>query len=533
MTGGPVICQKSGSPIPDLVHQPLLATRAVSKRFGATLALTDVDFACSPGEVHAVVGQNGAGKSTLMNLFAGVFPPTSGDILLNGVQVRFGHPAEARAAGIRTVYQVPDLIPHLNVAQNLFLGEEPTSATGLLSHRKLYEQAQRLLERLHLDLPLRQPVSSLSLSQQQLVTVARALASPLQVLILDEPTAPLGPHESEFLFKLIRRCRDDGLAILYISHRLEEVMHLADQVTVLRDGKLVATGPTGRTSKNEIISQMTGGKLVDLQQRKLGKASVGPVVLDVRNLEAAGLGPITFQVRAGEVVGIAGLVGSGRSELLRHIFGADRPSAGEVTLWVTHTEQDAPVSERRPAAEEATDEPPGKRRELRLRLGDPQRAVAAGIGFLTEERLFDGLAAALPVKVNLSMTRLKEMRSERHLAVRMIERLQIRGGPDQAVRELSGGNQQKVALGKWLKEGLRLLLVDEPTQGVDVSAKEELHRQLRELADQGVAVLLVSSEFPELLSLSDRILVMRAGSIVMELPGGAVGEEELLAAAVG
>lgn len=486
----------------------MLATHRVSKRFGATRALTDVDFASFGGEVHAVVGQNGAGKSTLMNLFAGVFQPSSGELVLDGAPARFAHPVEARRAGIRTVGQIPDLIPHLDVAQNLYLGEEPGPLPGILSPRRLYSQSRELLGRLRLELPLRLPVAQLSLSQQQLLMVARALATPARVLILDEPTAPLGPHETEYLFDLIEQCRIDGLAVIYISHRLEEVMRIADRVTVLRDGQLVATGPTNETSRDVMVGHMTGGKKVGDLERRARHAAPGEPVLVVKDLLASGLGPFSLSVRAGEIVGIGGLVGAGRSELLRLVFGADRRAGGDVLIL-------------------------GSGGAISLPPGNPSASVAAGLGFLTEERLKDGLASGLPVKVNLSMTQLDRMSSERKLAARIIDRLSVRGRSEQPVSDLSGGNQQKVALGKWLKDDVRLLLVDEPTQGVDVGAKKEIHRELLELADQGVGILLVSSDFPELLALSDRVLVMREGRIVEELVGDDVTEARVVAGAIG
>ena len=482
---------------------PVLRAVGVSKSFGATRALTNVDLASYPGEVHAVVGQNGAGKSTLMNVFAGVYPPSAGFVELDGRPVRFGHPAEARRAGIRTVYQAPDLIPHLTVAENLYLGEEPGRGP-FLSRRRLYQQAEELVTRLGLAVDVRQPAAALSASQQHLVTVARALASPLRVLILDEPTAALGPHEVDYLFGLVEDVRAGGAAVLYISHRLEEVVRIADRVSVLRDGRLVWTGPTAETSREQIVRHMTGEELPDLHTMERREGTYGPVALEVEGLTAPGLGPIDLEVRAGEVLGLGGLVGSGRSELLRLVFGADRPTSGEVRVG-----------------------------GVRLRPGDPLAAVAAGLGFVTEERLKDGLAASLPVRSNLCMTRLDELGQERSIAERLIAQLDVRGRPHQPVSELSGGNQQKVVLGKWLKDDVKVLLVDEPTQGVDVGAKAEIHAQLRKLADAGVAVLLVSSDIAELVALSDRVLVMRDGRVVRELGADGLTERAVVDAAVG
>lgn len=484
-------------------EQPVLRAVGVSKSFGATKALSSVDLASFAGEVHAVVGQNGAGKSTLMNVFAGVFPPSSGTVELGGETMRFTHPAEARQAGIRTVYQAPDLIPHLNVAENLFLGEEPGSGL-LLSPRRLYAQAEELASRLGLGLDLRSLASSLSASQQHLVTIARALASPLRVLILDEPTAALGPSEVDYLYGLIDRLRADGAAILYISHRLDEVSRLADRITVLRDGALVWSGPASETSREQIVQQMTGRTVSEFGAGPSTEEFAGPTAIAVKALAAPGLGPFDLAVHQGEILGIGGLVGSGRSELLRLVFGADRPTSGEVSVG-----------------------------ERRLKPGDPFDAVAAGVGFVTEERLRDGLAGNLPVKNNLTMTRLNELRSENSIAENLIARLGVRGHARQPAGELSGGNQQKVVLGKWLKDGVTVLLVDEPTQGVDVGAKAEIHDQLRALAESGVAILLVSSDFAELVALSDRVLVMRDGRLVKQLPRDQVSERSVVDAAVG
>jgi len=324
------------------------------------------------------------------------------------------------------------------------------------------------------------------------------------VLILDEPTAALGPSEAEYLFGLVKDLRRVGTAVIYISHRLEEVLALADRVSVLRDGQLVATGRAMDTSREQMVRQMTGSTTVNVRSGSERSADKGREVLRATNLEAPGLGPFNLSVRAGEILGIGGVVGSGRTELLRLIFGADRARVG--TLHI----DGSPVP-----------------------LDDPRASVRAGVGFVTENRQVDGLAMGLSVQENLSMTRLEELRHEGDLAQRLIAELGIRGKPHQLVSELSGGNQQKVAFGKWLKAGTKLLLIDEPTQGVDVSAKDEIHDQLLALAKSGVAMILVSSDFAELLALSDRILVMKEGRLVEELTGEAMTEDRILGGAVG
>jgi len=493
-----------------VTREPVLAAHGVSKSFGTTAALSNVDFACYPGEVHALVGQNGAGKSTLMNLLAGVFAPSSGHLTLGGSRATFRHPVEARRAGIRVVYQTPDLVPHLNVAENLFLGEEPATRLGVLSQRRLYQDAARISSELELGLPLRAPVTSLSPSQQQLVTVARAMATRsdtiaagARVLILDEPTAALSPGEAGHLFRLIKRLKERGTAIVYISHRLEEVLDIADTLSVLRDGRLVETVPREGVTRERLIRQMTGGDITERSRREHSHDK-RPPLLRVRDLQAACLGPFALELLPGEILGVAGLVGSGRTELLRLIFGADRRSGGTVEL-------------------NGTALPPR----------DPGAAIRAGMGYVTEDRQLDGLAPTLSVRTNLTMTRLRELRAERTIADELIARLHVRGRANQPVNELSGGNQQKVTFGKWLKEGLRVLLVDEPTQGVDVGAKDEIHQQLLTLAKTGVGILLVSSDFAELLLLSDRVVVLREGRQVRELEGAGLSEEAIVTTALG
>lgn len=471
-----------------------------------------MDFTCVAGEVHALVGQNGAGKSTLMNLLAGVFPPSHGRILLDGEPVTFRHPLEARRAGIRTVYQTPDLVPHLSVVENIFLGEEPSSALGFLSLRRQRRLGQLLSDGFGLDLPLEASVATLSPSQRHLVTIARALVGRAErgslpeprILILDEPTAALSPSEADHLFALMRRLTAEGTGIIYISHRLQEVLDLSDRVSILRDGQLVSSAAAADLTRDAIVRAMTGGHDVGVRTRSAEHRVREAELLSIRGLVADGLGPFDLTVHAGEVVGIAGLVGSGRSEFLRLVYGADPPTAGRVSVA-----------------------------GAALRPGDPFAAMRAGLGFLGEDRRADGLANNLAVKANLTMTRLGDLREEPSIAASAIQRLSIRGKPEQPVYQLSGGNQQKVALGKWLKDDVLLLLVDEPTQGVDVGAKDDIHAQLLALAAHGIGILLVSSDFPELALLSDRVIVMRQGRFVAEMQAGDVSEELIISAALG
>jgi ribose transport system ATP-binding protein len=490
---------------------PLLEMRSIARSFGGVHALRGVDFSCQPGEVHALVGENGAGKSTLMNVLGGTYQPDSGTIALHGQPVVFRDPLAAHQAGIGVVYQEFNLIPHLDVAQNLMLHREPRTPLGLLDNRALYTRAKHLLATLDLDFDPQIPVSRLSVAQQQLVEITRALSLDAAILVLDEPTASLTRHEQERLFEVVRGLRQKGVAIVYVSHRLDEIFALSDRITVLRDGQQVGTVETAQTNRGEIVRMMVGrAQVEDLFPPPT--TSKGDVLLRVERLSNPPLLlDVSFELRAGEVVGFAGLVGAGRTELARAIFGADQARDGTIVV-------------------------DGRARSVR----NPRDAVRAGIGLLTENRKEEGLALGLSARMNLLAVKVPgragvvSARVERHVARRLAEsvRLAVQSLARPA-RLLSGGNQQKVVLGKWLHAGTRVLILDEPTRGIDVGAKVEVYELIRRLASDGVGVVLISSELPEVLGMSDRILVMRHGRLVAEFDRGEATEERVMHAAAG
>jgi ABC-type sugar transport system ATPase subunit len=463
---------------------PLLEAYRINKSFGGIHALRSVDLTCHAGQVQALVGENGAGKSTLTAVLAGVHQPEEGEIRMNGEEVRFTSPRDALARGIAVVYQEFTLLPHLSVAENIFLGHEPARGS-VVRHRELRERAAALLDQLGMGrLPLTAPVRRLSVAQQQVVEIAKALAHNARLLIMDEPSAVLAGAEFEHLADLIKRLASRGVSIIYISHRLDEVEAVADQVTVLRDGQVVVSAPAGQLSRDDIVRSMVG-----------------------RTLDEA------FPVRrADEVVGVGGLVGSGRSRLARALVGLER-APGTVKIRGR----------------------PFRHRSVRA-------AAGRGLVLIPEDRKGAGLVLDLPIAANVSLPVLGRVsnssvlsrQAETSLAQDTIRTLGIRAsGPDQRVRQLSGGNQQKVVLGKWLAADPAVLLLDEPLRGVDVGAKEEIYGIIRDLADQGSAILVISSELPELLGLSDRILVMRDGRVAGELSREQASEEAVMALAIG
>jgi ribose transport system ATP-binding protein len=489
--------------------EPLLDMRGIGKEFLGVRVLDDVDFSCAAGEVHAIVGENGAGKSTLMKILCGAYRPSEGEVRIDGEPVSFHHPLEGQRAGVAIIYQEFNLLPDRTVAENIFLGREPRRGV-LIDRRGMEDRARELLEELAPDDPIspRELVGNLPVARQQSVEIAKALSLDSRIMVMDEPTAALAAHEVERLFEQIHRLKQRGLAVLYVSHRLKEVFEIADRITVLKDGKLVKTVASDEVTSPELVRLMVGRELDQYFPPRAAPEARGPVRLRVRGGGNDLLSGIDLDVHAGEIVGIAGLQGSGRTELARAIFGADPFHYGSVEL-------------------------DGKER----RIGSPRTAVAAGIGFVTEDRKAEGLALAQSIRDNVSLAwrgLKRSLRREHELEVgTLVKAVELRfRGLGQEVRFLSGGNQQKVVLAKWLATEPRLVIFDEPTRGIDVGAKAGIHDLIRGLANEGVAVVMISSELPEVIGMSDRVIVMRQGSIAGELAAGPQ-ESEIMFLATG
>ena len=501
----------SSPPAPGTVGAARLALQGVSKRFGATQALSDVGLELHAGEVHALVGENGAGKSTLVKILAGVHPPDSGTIHLDGEPVEIASPGHARGLGIAVVHQEPRLFPDLTVAENVFMGHTPTGRLGSVDWRAMRRATVDRLRALDVRLDPGAQVRGLSMADQQLIEIVKALTLDARVLILDEPTASLSAHEVDRLFAIVRRLRDRGVAVLFVSHRLDEVFDLCDRATVFRDGRFVATAPTAELTTADLIRHMVG-RAVELFPP--ADHAFGDVALEVEDLSRAGVfDAITFSVRAGEIVGFAGLVGAGRTEIARVLFGIDRRDRGVVRL------AGVPVDFASPAA-----------------------AMRGGIAYVPEDRHQDGLVLDFPIATNVSLPILSRLfrglfvqpAKERALADEYARQLQVRmRSVDQLVAALSGGNQQKVVLAKWLATKPRVLILDEPTRGIDIGAKVEVHRIVSELAASGLAIVLISSDLPEVLAMSDRILVLHEGRLTAEIARADASEERVMFAATG
>jgi ribose transport system ATP-binding protein len=484
--------------------------RGIVKEFPGVRALDGVDLEVRSGEVHCLLGQNGAGKSTLIKVLSGAHQPDRGEVLIDGAPARLTTPIAATRAGVATIYQELDLVDGLSVAENIFLGHE-RAAYGFVRRADTNDAARDLLARLgHPEIPPTREVGRLAAAGKQVVSMARALSHDARVIVMDEPSAALVQDEVANLFRIIREMTAAGVAVVYISHRLEEIREIGDRVTVLKDGRTVAVGlPADRTPTSEIIALMTGRRLEHVFPPRPPAAPEGPEVLRVEGLTVPGrFRDVSFGVRAGEIVGLAGLVGSGRSEILETVYGARRPSAGRVLL------------EGRP-----------------VRLRSPHAAVRHGIGLAPEERKSQALILEETVAGNITMAGLRryaslgwlDRRRELRDAREQVRALDIRPpDPRRPVRTLSGGNQQKVVLARWLVNGRRLLLLDEPTRGVDVGARAELYALIRRLAEDGIAILLVSSEVPEVLGLADRILVIREGRLIHEAPAQDLDEHGVL-----
>jgi ribose transport system ATP-binding protein len=497
----------------------LLEMRGISKRFGGTQALDRVDFSLDRGEVVGLLGENGAGKSTLIKILAGVHRMDQGAIFIDGKPVTLQTPQDAQRLGIAVIYQELNLTPNQTVAENVFL-HHPQRMNGILGkigiidHRRRERETASLLAQLGITgLDLRRKVGELSVAFQQLTEIAKALALEARLIVMDEPTSALPDEEVDHLFEIIRRLRERGLGVVFVSHRLNEVRAICDRIVVLRDGKNAGALPVNEASDDRIIAMMVGRSIDNLYPKRL--ATPGDVVLEVQGLTRRGIiEDISFHLRAGEVVGLAGLVGSGRTEVARAIFGADRIDKGTIRLNGT------PV-----------------------RIRSPQDARSLGIGYVPEDRKVQGLVPGMTVRDNVTLAVLRQLARAGHVvdrsvlegvARRYVHELHLRPlRTDLPVGSLSGGNQQKVVLAKWLAVDLKVLLLDEPTRGIDVGAKAEIHGLIDELAHRGMAILLISSELPEVLAMSDRILVMSEGRLVGELSREEATQERILALASG
>jgi rhamnose transport system ATP-binding protein len=491
---------------------PLLQAVNVSKSFAGVHALQHVSFDLHPGEAHALVGENGAGKSTLIKIITGAHQPDEGTLEVRGRLVAHNSPALSRGLGIAAIYQQPALFPDLTVAENIAIGLD-SAAWRPVRWGARRRRARALLDRLGATIDPDAVVSGLTMPEQQLVEIARALGADARILIMDEPTASLSEREVERLFRVVRDLRGQGVGIIYISHRLDELFQVADRVTVLRDGRTVDTRPIGGVDRAELIRLMVGREITAVFPKQA--VPLGDVILELRGVDCrqSGVHGVTFAVRAGEILGLAGLVGAGRTELARVLFGLTPADAGEIRL-----------------------------RGRLIAIRSPSQAVALGIAYVPEDRRRHGVILDMPVAPNTTLAILKEISTlgwlslarERDLASSFVRRLGVKTASlDSPVGDLSGGNQQKVAVARWLATEPVVLILDEPTQGIDIGAKAEIHRLMGELAARGLAILMITSELPEILGMSDRIAVMHAGTVVDFLDRAAATQEKVLALALG
>lgn len=483
----------------------------ISKSFNGVTVLTDVDFDLRTGEVHALAGGNGAGKSTLMKIMQGVYQPDSGKILVDGKPVKITSIQAAKAAGIGMVFQEFSLVPSLTVAQNIFLNAEPLTGTGLINDREARRRASEVFADMEVEVDPRAEVAKLGTAYWQLTEIAKALAQNARVLIMDEPTASLAKHESEALFALIGRLKARGISIIYISHRMDEIYRIADRITVLRDGRKLLTEALTAITPEQIIDGIVGKKIegqLNYRAREAVDFTTEPL-LEVRGISAGSrVRDVSFTLHAGEIIGLAGLMGSGRTELARALFGIDRIESGDILISGT-----------------------------KVKLTSPKRAINAGLALIPEDRREQGLVLDHSVRENLLLPLLDRigsgpfisMEKGKKLADSLITQFAVKvDHPGRAVSLLSGGNQQKVVLAKWLGTNPEVLILDEPTAGVDIGTKSEILDRVRALADSGKGVIIISSEYPELLAISDRVLVIREGSVIRDIPRNEIVDEEAL-----
>ncbi|KGP72378.1 sugar ABC transporter ATP-binding protein [Pontibacillus yanchengensis] len=493
--------------------QPIVEMNHIHKSFVGNKVLKDVHFDVKPGEIHALMGENGAGKSTMMKILTGIHKRDQGTVSVNGKEVAFSNPKEAEKAGIAVIHQELNIIPYLTVAQNMFLGKElKYGKTGVLKTKEMQQKTRERLQRLGIDMDPDEEAGQLSVGKQQMVEIARAISTNAEVLVMDEPTAALTDREIEALFKVIRQLRDQGVGIVYISHRMEEIFSLCNRISVLRDGEYIGTKYSNETSFEEIVKMMVGR---ELGQRFPDRTSeIGDTKLEVKSLSRDGwFEDVSFSVRKGEILGVAGLMGAGRTEIMEALFGSRKTSNGQVFLDGQH-----------------------------LKIKHPKDSIEAGIGFITEDRKSEGLVLNLSIRENMALPMLSNLsnygvlsnKSEQELVESLMSRLQVKAtGPDQEVKSLSGGNQQKVVIGKWLGIEPKVLILDEPTRGVDIGAKKEIYHIMNELTERGVSIIMVSSELPEVLGMSDRILVIHEGKVATTLSREEADQEKIMQAATG
>jgi rhamnose transport system ATP-binding protein len=491
--------------------EPILEIRHISKCFDTTQALDDVSLDLYPGEIHALMGENGAGKSTLIKIMTGVYHSDEGDMLLDGEPIRVANSVDAQTYGIAAIYQEPMVYPDLNVAENIFISHQ--SQGIIVNWRKMYQDAETILAKLGVKLDVRMPARGLTLAAQQTIEIAKAISLHVRVLIMDEPTACLSAHEVEQLFKLARSLRDQGVSILFISHRMEEVFEIADRVTILRDGRWISTLPRNEITRERAIRDMVGRKIEDFYAKS--EVERGELLMSVRGLNKENVfSDINFNLYRGEVLGFAGLVGSRRTDVGLALFGVEPADSGEIIL-------------------------DGKVEKIRY----PEQALHMGIAYMTEDRRQIGLTMPMSITSNISLPMLRQYlsrlgliqrRGEEAIAEYYRERLSIRTPSiQQPVAMLSGGNQQKVMLSKWLNTRPLILILDEPTRGIDVGAKAEVHQIINELVAQGLGIILISSDMPEIMAMSDRILVMREGRQMGIFTREEATQEIILTAAMG
>ena len=492
------------------MNEHILELKKISKSFSGVEVLHEVSFSLRPGEVHALLGENGAGKSTLMKIITGVHQPDSGEIILNGMPVQFSDTRHSQQAGIAAIYQELSLFPDLDVAENIFIGRQPVTLGGRIDWRKLYAEADRLLASLGVHLDLKQKARNLSIAQQQMVEIARAFSINARVLIMDEPTSSLTLKEAADLFRLVRRLKEDGAAIIFISHRLEELFELSDRVTVLRDGTYVGTRPVKDVTRDGLIRMMVGRTITEMFPKQ--DVQAGKLVLKVGQLTRDGtFRDVSFELREGEILGMAGLVGAGRTNVARALFGVEPPTSGTIQL---------------------------DGREIRIT--SPQQAIRLGLAYVPEDRQLHGLIPLMNITTNIGLPMLQVYsrrgwlrdKVERSAAFNAARQMEVRANNIwQNARELSGGNQQKVVLAKWLSTKPRILILDEPTRGIDVGTKAAVHALMSKLASEGLAILMISSELPEILGMSDRIIVMHEGYMTGHFTRAEATQEKIISAA--